>query len=89
MAPSELMASFGSLDIYSNERRPGIEWLKELQKSFPAAVWLNPIAKERWPEESSTIQIIGRVFHMEDLTLNGIKNSVAHLNNQGREYDLC
>jgi uncharacterized protein with von Willebrand factor type A (vWA) domain len=87
MAPFELMASYGSLDIYNNERKPGIEWLKELRATYPASVWLNPILKDRWDAQSSTIQQIRRVFHMEDLTLAGIKNGVVYLNLQGRVFD--
>lgn len=88
MAPSELMASYGSiLDLSNTERRPGIEWLKELGVAFPASVWLNPIPKSNWDGESSTIRHIGRVFHMEDLTLAGIKRAVAHLNIQGQAFD--
>lgn len=87
MAPSELMASYGSLDIYSNVRRPGLEWLQELRGAYPASVWLNPIRKERWDRESSTIHMIRRIFHMEDLTLAGIKNAVTFLNIQGQAFD--
>jgi uncharacterized protein with von Willebrand factor type A (vWA) domain len=87
MAPAELMAAYGSIDIHFNERKPGQEWLKELRAAFPASLWLNPIRKEHWDRESVTIQRIGRIFHMEDLTLSGIKNAVAYLNAQGQVFD--
>jgi uncharacterized protein with von Willebrand factor type A (vWA) domain len=87
MAPAELMAAFGSIEFYNNERRPGWEWLKELRHAFPASVWLNPIPRERWEWHSPTITQIGRLFHMEDLTLAGIKNAVEHLNVQGSAFD--
>ena len=87
MAPAELMACYGSLDIFTTQRRPGIEWLKELRAAYPASVWLNPIEKERWRTESASITMIGRIFHMEDLTLAGIKNAVATLNLQGQVFD--
>ena len=87
MAPAELMAAYGSLDMYTNERRPGAEWLKELRAAYPVSVWLNPIVKQRWDYESATIHHIGRVFHMEDLTLAGIKNAVAQLNLRGQTFD--
>lgn len=87
MAPSELMAAYGSLDIHTTERRPGWEWLKEMREAFPASVWLNPIPRDRWEWHSTTISRIGRLFHMEDLTLAGIKNAVEHLNLQGSEFD--
>ena len=44
--------------------RPGLEWLMELRTAFPASVWLNPVPKERWPYESTTIGRIGRIFPM-------------------------
>ncbi len=80
MAPAELMAANGSMVIGNTERKPGIEWLKELRAAYPASVWLNPIKKELWDRESSTIRRIGLIFHMEDLTIDGIRNAVAYLN---------
>jgi len=87
MAPYELSASYGSIDVFTTERRPGWEWLKELRTAFPASVWLNPIARERWEYESVTIARIAKIFRMEDLTLAGIKNAVAYLNVQGQAFD--
>ncbi len=87
MAPAELMASYGSLDVHSMVRKPGIQWLKELRNTFPCSVWLNPIPKDRWSRESSTIRTLGRIFPMEDLTLGGIQAAVAVLNTQGRALD--
>ncbi len=87
MAPSELMASFGSIDIYTAVRKPGYQWLQELRKAFPASVWLNPIQKKYWPYESITIRRIGNIFYMEDLTLGGLRRAVEYLNFQGSLVD--
>ena len=87
MAPAEMMAAYGSVEVHTTVRRPGYEWLRELRAHFPASIWLNPIPKHRWPEQSATIDQIRRIFRMEDLTLGGIKNAVAYLNEQGREVD--
>jgi hypothetical protein len=87
MAPAELMASYGSLDIGTSVRKPGWEWLKELRDAFPVSVWLNPIPRENWRYESSTIARVGELFHMEDLTLLGIRNAVEYLNVQGKTVD--
>ncbi|MGC8718701.1 MAG: VWA domain-containing protein [Thermodesulforhabdaceae bacterium] len=87
MAPSELMASFGSIDMFTAVRKPGYQWLQELRKAFPASVWLNPIRKELWQYESSTIRRIATIFHMEDLTLGGLKRAVEYLNIQGTAVD--
>ena len=87
MAPSELMASFGSIDMFTTVRKPGYQWLQELRKAFPASVWLNPIKKELWKYESSTIRRIASIFYMEDLTLGGLKRAVEYLNLQGSTVD--
>ncbi|MFI5331286.1 MAG: hypothetical protein ACHQ2F_09690 [Desulfobaccales bacterium] len=87
MAPSELMAASGSIDIHTSARKPGLEWLEELRAAYPVNVWLNPIRKDYWAHESMTVRQIGRVFHMEDLTLAGIKSAVAYLNLQGQTFD--
>lgn len=70
-----------------SSRKPGREWLAELKGVFPASVWLNPVPKERWGFESATIRQIGNIFHMEDLTLSGIRRAVEHLNVEGRAVD--
>ncbi|MGQ9483784.1 MAG: hypothetical protein ACUVSA_02095 [Desulfosoma sp.] len=87
MAPAELMASYGSIDPATAIRKPGFVWLKELREAFPVSVWLNPIPRDQWAHHSSTIGRIGHIFHMEDLTLGGIKNATAYLNVQGRAVD--
>ncbi|MCX7823781.1 MAG: VWA domain-containing protein [Syntrophobacterales bacterium] len=88
MAPSELMASFGAIDMFTAVRKPGYQWLQELRKAFPVSVWLNPIRKELWQYESSTIRRIASIFYMEDLTLGGLKRAVEHLNIQGSTVDI-
>lgn len=84
MAPAELMYSNGSLYFETDQRKPGREWLKEIRDAFPASIWLNPIPKERWQVGSITINQVGRIIPMEDLTLEGIKNAVERLNIQGK-----
>lgn len=87
MAPSELMASFGAIDMFTTVRKPGYQWLQELRRAFPVSVWLNPIRKDLWKYESSTIRRIASIFHMEDLTLGGLKRAVEYLNLQGSTVD--
>ncbi len=87
MAPSELMAAHGSLDIMTSVRKPGYEWLQELRTAYPVSIWLNPIPRYRWSRESVSIPHIQRIFPMEDLTLAGIKNAVSYLNLQGQDFD--
>lgn len=79
MAPSEIFATYGAIDFTVNNRLPGIESLKSIAGAFPYSVWLNPIPKNYWQYQSITLQTIGEIFHMEDLTLNGLKNAVEYL----------
>jgi hypothetical protein len=80
MAPAELMLSDGAIDYFSKVRVPGREWLWQIRNSFPRSVWLNPIPRGRWPQESQTIYQIGEIFPMEELTLAGIRRAVEWLN---------
>jgi uncharacterized protein with von Willebrand factor type A (vWA) domain len=80
MAPAELLVSNGAIDYFSKERLPGRDWLQRIREHFGHSVWLNPIRKARWSRESRTVQLVGRIFPMEDLTLEGIKQAVEWLN---------
>jgi uncharacterized protein with von Willebrand factor type A (vWA) domain len=81
MAPEELLYASGSLYFDEGDSEASLRWLERLRDRFRHAVWLNPIPKELWPQVygRATIQKIGEVFHMEDLTLGGIKRAVAWL----------
>ena len=83
MAPAELLLSNGAVDYFSKVRVPGREWLLQLRDRFARSVWLNPISRERWAGESSTIGSVGKIFPMEDLTLSGIRQAVEWLNTGG------
>ncbi|MCG6917192.1 MAG: hypothetical protein LJE89_06555 [Deltaproteobacteria bacterium] len=80
MAPAELMLSDGAIDYFSKVRVPGRDWLWQIRNYFGHSVWLNPIPRHQWPQESQTIFQIGEIFPMEDLTLAGIRRSVEWLN---------
>jgi uncharacterized protein with von Willebrand factor type A (vWA) domain len=81
MAPEELLYASGSLYFDDGDAEASLRWLERLRDRFRHTVWLNPIPKELWPQVygRATIQKIGEVFHMEDLTLGGIKRAVAWL----------
>lgn len=83
MAPAELLLSNGAIDYFSKVRVPGRQWLLQLRGRFPRSVWLNPICRERWGQESSTISSVGEILPMEDLTLSGIRQAVEWLNTGG------
>ena len=82
MGPHELRSPYGS--IYSmdmDDPIPSIDWLERISQRFPKTVWLNPIPKEYWGTDygSWTLQRIREVFHMEDMTLGGLKGMVEYL----------
>lgn len=74
MAPYEL---FGSYAERNEERLPGIGWLMALREHFERSVWLNPESPNGW--HGSTIEQIGRVFPMHQLTLEGLGQAVSEL----------
>lgn len=82
MAPEELMSRGGSISHYTGRtQQPSIYWLNRLSERFPHACWLNPIRREQWATTygAHTLNRIGEVFRMEDITLGGIKRMVDFL----------
>jgi len=78
MAPYELMAQDGSIYITNRSGRPSIECLQFLAKTFRHSVWLNPVRRARWPY-TRTINLIGQIFPMFELTIDGLEKAVVHL----------
>jgi uncharacterized protein with von Willebrand factor type A (vWA) domain len=81
MSPTELVARDGIIWWgYSNEE-PGIEWLARLQRHFTHSAWLNPIPEQQWPTAygAETIALVGKVFRMYDLSVDGLTEAVRHL----------
>ncbi len=82
MAPEELVYPSGSLYFEDEEATPSIDWLEKLVARFRHTVWLNPIPQNQWdhPYSPWTLQRLRELFTMEELSLNGIKKAVDHLN---------
>ncbi|HSH70453.1 MAG TPA: hypothetical protein VK997_11085 [Deferrisomatales bacterium] len=78
MAPYELLASNGSIHLEERSGPPSIAQLKLLAETFPHSVWLNPTDPRNWGY-TRTIGLIGEVFPMFELTLDGLGKAVAHL----------
>ncbi|MEJ2639780.1 MAG: hypothetical protein P8010_09410 [Desulfosarcinaceae bacterium] len=78
MAPYELMAADGSIYIQERSGRPSLEILHELSQTFSHSVWLNPVPARMWPY-TRTIGIIGEIFPMFELTIDGLEKAVNHL----------
>lgn len=82
MAPEELEYPGGAIYRYDGrEVPPSTHWLKRLSDRFSHACWLNPIPRDQWENAYGdyTIRRIREFFHMEELTLGGIKGMVEHL----------
>jgi len=78
MAPYELMANDGSINITERSGRPSLEQLKFLAKTFPHTVWLNPVSESMWGY-THTIMTISQIFPMFELSLDGLEKAVEKL----------
>jgi uncharacterized protein with von Willebrand factor type A (vWA) domain len=78
MAPYELMVNDGSIRIEERSGKPSIEQLRFLAKTFARCVWLNPVPERMW-DYTRTIETIGRIFPMFELSIDGLEKAVAHL----------
>ncbi|MCC6155717.1 MAG: hypothetical protein IT367_18255 [Candidatus Hydrogenedentes bacterium] len=81
MAPEELEMPHGSIYHYAREAKPSTYWLRRVAERYKHSVWLNPIPKTSWPNAYGgyTLNRIRQIFHMEDMTLGGIKGMVERL----------
>jgi uncharacterized protein with von Willebrand factor type A (vWA) domain len=78
MAPYELMARDGSIYIQERSGRPSLECLKFIVKTFPLSVWLNPVPIHMWTY-TQTINVIGQIFPMFELSIDGLEKAITHL----------
>lgn len=83
MAPGELLGTgpwgspygFGSTP---NDGAPtGLDWFQYLAQHFHRSIWLNPDPPKYW--SGGTCKVIGEVFPMYHLTLEGLGEGMAHL----------
>ena len=78
MAPYELTAENGSIYYGARESVSSAERLQLLARTFRHAVWLNPRPEGQWAE-SWTLGVIGNIFPMYELTLDGLEKAVLQL----------
>jgi len=78
MAPYELMGANGSLYVGQKDSRSSEARLKFLARLFRHAVWLNPQTEADW-HYTWTVEAIGKIFPMFELTLDGLERAVRHL----------
>ena len=78
MGPWELTEKNGAIYYYQRNEIPGIVWLKRIAEHFSHTIWLNPDDTSYW-SRSPTVQLIGKVFPMYPLTLDGLGQAVKKL----------
>ncbi len=77
MGSWELTERYGAINYYERNETPGIVWLRRIAEHFTHCVWLNPDAPRFWIHP--TIQVIGKLFPMFPLTLDGLGQAVKRL----------
>jgi uncharacterized protein with von Willebrand factor type A (vWA) domain len=78
MSPYEIAAPGGSVEHFNEE--PGSVWMERVTRTYPSAVWLNPVAEHEWDSTASTRmmrQIMGG--RMYPLTLEGLDAAMREL----------
>ncbi len=78
MSPYEVTHPGGSVEHFNEEA--GAVWLQRMTNTYPAAVWLNPVAEKYWGYTSS-IQVIRQLMQdrMYPLTLAGLDDAMRTL----------
>jgi uncharacterized protein len=78
MHPAELMNPRGNINPRFESDTRGIDWLMRIQDHFNRVVWLNPDPPSDW-QYTRTTQVIGEIFPMYPLSLDGIQDAVTSL----------
>jgi len=78
MSPYEIMAPGGSVEHFNEET--GAAWMERVARTYPACVWLNPVAEKEW-DYTQSIRIMrqlmgGRIYA---LTLEGLDKAMREL----------
>jgi uncharacterized protein with von Willebrand factor type A (vWA) domain len=78
MSPYEIMVPGGSVEHVNEE--PGSVWLDRIIRTYPHAIWLNPVARKHWDYSESTT-IIRRIFseRMYPITIEGLEAAMREL----------
>jgi len=81
MSSYELTARGGNIDWYAYNEEPGLIWLEKFKRRYKKCIWLNPIKEERWRFAwgSRTIAMVGNIFPMYELTLDGLDAGIRKL----------
>ena len=77
MATSELLSKYGAIYYYEQNETPGLVRLKQIAGHFTHCVWLNPEELYFW--NHPTVLMVGKLFPMFELTLEGLNQAVKKL----------
>ncbi|MCG8456682.1 MAG: VWA domain-containing protein [Holophagales bacterium] len=77
MSPYELTHVGGAIDLFHQNKRTGLDWLRRFRDKCPDSVWLNPEPKRIWSAPS--VRLVRSIFPMFELTLDGLKEAVDTL----------
>jgi uncharacterized protein len=78
MSPYEITTPGGSVEHFNEEA--GAVWLERVTRTYPAAVWLNPVPEEQWDYTYSIRMIRQMMGHrMYPLTLAGLDQAMREL----------
>jgi uncharacterized protein with von Willebrand factor type A (vWA) domain len=78
MSPYELMSPSGTLEYYRTSNVTGLDWLRQLGEAFSRRAWLNPLPEGYW-HRYETVPMVGNLFPMFPLTLEGLSRAVRQL----------
>jgi uncharacterized protein len=78
MSPYEIMAPGGSVEHFNEET--GAAWIERVARTYPACVWLNPVAEKDW-DYTQSIRIMRQLMggRMYALTLEGLDKAMREL----------
>jgi uncharacterized protein with von Willebrand factor type A (vWA) domain len=78
MSPYEIMAPGGSVEHFNEET--GATWMERVARTYPACIWLNPIAEKEW-DYTQSIRIMRQLLgeRMYPLTLDGLDKAMREL----------
>ena len=80
MHPAELLGGgdgYANRDEVAGEAMHGVRWMQLLADHFDRTAWLNPDPPNYW--KGGTAEMLGTLFPMYPLTLEGLGEAMAHL----------
>ncbi|MFN3349273.1 vWA domain-containing protein [Pseudorhodoplanes sp.] len=78
MSPYEIAMPGGSVEHMNEE--PGQVWMERITRTYPAAVWLNPVPEAEW-DYTQSIRMMKQLMsgRMYPLTLDGLDRAMREL----------